>query len=80
MRRRLASSENPASPVNKPSLSSKGERGAAEEPRVQPAAPKNSHFYPSFCLKSAAIACPWNLPFSIKISFVRDPATITPAT
>lgn len=34
----------------------------------------------SFIFRSAAICLPWKRPFSIKISFVREPATITPAT
>ena len=30
--------------------------------------------------RSAAICTPWKRPFSMKISLVREPATITPAT
>ena len=36
-------------------------------------------YHCNFCRKCAAICCPWKRPFSIKISFVLDPATITPA-
>jgi len=34
----------------------------------------------SLRFKSSAICLPWKRPFSMKISLVRDPATITPAT
>ncbi len=34
----------------------------------------------SFCRRWAAICLPWKRPFSMKISLVREPATITPAT
>ena len=31
------------------------------------------------CASATAICRPWKRPFSMKISFVRDPATMTPA-
>src|SRR5437879_5543364 len=37
-------------------------------------------FVPNFRLKSLAINFPWKRPFSMKISLVIEPATITPAT
>ena len=39
----------------------------------------DSTYRPIFAAKSLAIKSPWNRPFSIKISFVRSPATTTPA-
>src|SRR5512140_1286314 len=40
----------------------------------------DGYFPLSLDFRSDAICWPWNRPFSIKISLVLDPATMTPAT